>query len=127
MYVTCAFSGVIQFISDFLFILKYDWYGYFYHGSDFYGLFIVYGVYPPFTIIYLNFYPYGRKWSKQLSYILFYTFFAIFYEWTAVLSGYFFYNGWKLWYSAMWYPPLLALLAFHYRLVMRYTRKYSLS
>jgi len=100
MYITLLFNHVLQIFTDIIFDIKYDWYGYFYKGTDFLGLIVELGIYPAFIFIYLNFFPYGKKQKTKIVYVLAYSAFALFYEWTSVLSGFFYHNAWKLWYSA---------------------------
>ncbi|MFB9330025.1 CBO0543 family protein [Paenibacillus aurantiacus] len=123
MYITALFSTLLQLITDIILDAKYDWYGYFYHGPDVYSVLACLLIYPPFNAIYLNYFPYGQRVMKQIAYIFAYCVFAVVYEWTAVQSGYFYYNGWKLWYSALVYPFLFLLLSVHGYGVMKLAGK----
>lgn len=110
MYTTSLFSAFFQLIVDIYLDLKYHLYGYFGEGVDNETILVILGVFPAVNIIILNYFPYGKELKKQSYYILLWSLFLLFYEWGAVKLGYFYYNGWKLWYSALCYPPILAIL-----------------
>jgi len=117
MYTTSLFSTVLQLITDIYLEFKFNLYWYFNPGIDYITLWVVFWIYPSVNIIFLNFYPASKKFSTSLYYILGWTLFALAYEWTALNTGFFHYNGWKLWYSALIYPVLYSLLLINWKII----------
>lgn len=113
IYATALFSFLLGMISDTIFDLKYDLYGYFEKGVQFKGFLAIAGLFPACGILYLNFYPKRKSVLQKIMYILLWTAFCLVYEWTAIESGFFYHNGWKYWYSAIIYPILLWLHLIH--------------
>lgn len=111
MYTTSLFSAFFQVMVDVYLDLKYDLYGYFEKGVQFRTSFVIFGIFPAVNIIILNYFPFHDDVKRKGIYILAWTVFLLFYEWGSVKSGYFYYNGWKLWYSALCYPTILTILA----------------
>ncbi|WP_319005799.1 CBO0543 family protein [Metabacillus niabensis] len=122
MYTTSLFSTVLQLITDIYLEFKYNFYWYFSPGVDYITLWVVFWIYPSVNILFLNFYPTNKKFSTSVYYILGWTLFALVYEWVAVNYGFFQYNGWKLWYSAIIYPFLYLLLYINWKIIRRLYR-----
>ncbi|QNF30086.1 MULTISPECIES: CBO0543 family protein [Metabacillus] len=123
MYTTSLFSTVLQLITDIYLEFKFHLYWYFSPEVDNETLWFVFWIYPAVNIIFLNFYPIGTSLlRKQLIYILGWSTFAIAYEWTAVQTGIFQYNGWKLWYSMLIYPLLYILLFINWSIIKKLHR-----
>ncbi|WP_442952691.1 CBO0543 family protein [Paenibacillus sp. Root444D2] len=119
MYISILFSRAIQSISDIYLDLGLNLYGYFAPGVEWLTLIPVFGLYPAFTIIYLNYFPFKSSLLKKCIYIILYSICATIFEWLSVKSGYFYYNHWKLWYSAIIYPGLLIILPFNLYILRR--------
>lgn len=110
---TTLFAESLQVLVDTFLDLKYNLYGYFVKGVDWRTLIYIIGIFPAVNIIFLNFYPKNQT-IKKIFYIIGWTIFAILFEIGFLWSGTFYYNGWKLWYSAFIYPFLfLSLVLFH--------------
>lgn len=120
LYITTIFAYSLQWIADVILDLKYDLYGYFNKGGfDWASLLAVYGIYPAISVIYLNGFPYHAGYSRQGLYIAGWTLFSLVYEWCALHSGWFYYNGWKLWYSAVIDPCLFLVLLWHFKIIRK--------
>lgn len=107
IYATALFSFLLGMISDTIFDLKLDWYGYFEKGVQFQGFIPIAGLFPASGILFLNFYPKDKSFLRKIMYILFWDAFCVFYEWTAIRAGFFYHNGWTYLYSVIVYPMLL--------------------
>ncbi|QSO48639.1 hypothetical protein JZ786_06625 [Alicyclobacillus mengziensis] len=113
MWTTGLFTLVLDYLVDTYLDRKYDLYGYFTHQIDWLSLIPIFGLYPAVSLMFLNFYPYTQNvWCKSL-YIAGWSVFSLLFEYASVQSGYFYHNGWKLWYSALCYPVLLGILVGH--------------
>lgn len=121
---TCLFALHLQTIFDVYLDLKYGWYGYFQKGADWGTLIFVYGIYPAINLIYLNYFPGGKSWMRKTLYIAAWSIFALIYEVLFLWSGTFYYNGWKLWYSAICYPFLLIALYLFHQYVLHLLKRY---
>lgn len=104
IYATALFSLLLGTISDITLDLKFDLYGYFEKGLQLKGFLPVAGLFPSSGILFLNFYPKEKSRNQKIFYIILWTGFCLFYEWTAIKSGFFYHNGWNFWYSALTYP-----------------------
>ncbi|SFM24653.1 hypothetical protein [Pelosinus propionicus] len=110
MCATSLLAGMLQINVDVYLDLKYDYYGYFSHGPDFASLIPILGIYPALNIIFLNYYPFTMSWMSKAKYITGWVVFSLIYEWSSVKAGWFYYDEWKLWYSALCYPPIYYIL-----------------
>jgi hypothetical protein len=118
-YTTTAVSIIIQLITDYILENIYGLYGYFVSGADWASLLVIFFLYPPMNLIFLNFYPFVSKISRKLLYILSFSAFAVIYEWLTLIVGVFYYTGWKLWYSAALYPFIFGILLLSLKLVRK--------
>ncbi|MFC0274705.1 CBO0543 family protein [Metabacillus herbersteinensis] len=71
------------------------------------------------NVVFLNYYPTDKNIRNKIIYIATWSVFAVVFEKFYLWSGTFYYNGWKLWYSAILYPFLYLSLY----LCLRYVRK----
>ncbi|MFV2050630.1 CBO0543 family protein [Metabacillus sp. YM-086] len=111
---TILFSTFLQIMTDTFFDLKYDLYGYFNKGVDWGGMLYILGIFPAVNTVYLNFFPYKKELKDKLLYVFYWTVISVVFEDLFLWSGTFYYNGWKLWYSAIIYPFLYFILVlFH--------------
>jgi hypothetical protein len=113
MYQTSLFALVFVLIVDFVLSWKLGLYGYFNDKAYLRSLLVVLGIFPAASIIFLNLYPFKNAWWKQISYILICALFVTLYEWLAVKYGFFYHNGWSIWYSALVYPFIFATLTWN--------------
>lgn len=60
-----------------------------------------------FGILFLNYMP--KDFKKFVPYWFFWVAFSTFFEWTTVYFGYLTYNGWKLWYSAVFFVLIIPI------------------
>ncbi|KAA9019472.1 CBO0543 family protein [Niallia endozanthoxylica] len=113
IYATALFSLALGLISDITLDLKYNLYGYFEKGLQLKGFLPIVGLFPASGILFLNFYPKEKSLFKKIIYIFFWVMFSLFYEWTAIKSGFFYHNKWLFLYSALIYPVLLWMHLLH--------------
>jgi len=118
MFTTTLFALLLQALTDVFLDAKYHLYFYFTKEINWLALLAMFGIYPALNIIYLNYYIDKKTVFAKASYIFQWTIFSLLFEWLSVQSGYFVYNGWKLWYSGMCYPIIYILLAG----VLKYTK-----
>lgn len=118
-YTTTAVSIIIQLITDYILECIYNLYGYFVPGADWKTLLIIFFLYPPMNLIFLNFYPVFSNIFKKFFYVLSFSAFATVYEWLALKAHVFYYDNWKLWYSAVLYPAIFVILILSLKLVQK--------
>ncbi|MGO0061252.1 CBO0543 family protein [Brevibacillus fluminis] len=98
----------------FILNLRNDFYGYFNVGADYRTLIIFFGLYPAFSLIFLNLYPHSAGFLRKTSYIIVFSVLSTALEWLfSTKYGFFYHNEWKLLYSLLAYPFILLLLLFH--------------
>jgi hypothetical protein len=125
MYATAWFAISLAYTADVYLDLRFHLYGYFTKGRpDFETLIILFGLYPTFNAIYLNFFPVG-KLLKQIWYIIGNVAFLVGYEWLTLKIGVLYYSGWKLGYSALCYPLILLILYWNLRITKYLLAKVS--
>ena len=110
MLTTSLFALQLEAEADIYLDLKYHLYGYFDYGPDWLALVPIYGIFPAANIIFLNYYPYSGSTIKKVLYIVLCSLLTTIYEWSAVKAGWFFYSGWKIWYSLLCYLLIYVLL-----------------
>lgn len=109
MYVTSWFALTFVLTVDIYLSYKLNLYGYFTKGViDWRTLIIHFGIFPTYNAIFLNFFPKIRV--HQVLYILGHSIILVAFEWTTLQVDAFYYNGWKLGYSAILYPLILLVL-----------------
>lgn len=69
IFSTSVFAIYLQSITDIIFDLKYNIYGYFSKGFDFQSLLFI-GIYVPVNIVFLNYFPYKNTLKMKVLYIL---------------------------------------------------------
>lgn len=121
-YATTWFALYFEAITDIYLDLKYNLYGYFDTGTQWLSLIPMLGLYPAGNAIILNFYPYNRHWTMKALYVLGTDAVCTIYEATATHTGFFYYNGWKWWYSALVYPFITMILVWNLQ-IYRMLRK----
>ncbi len=108
-YACALFALLFNILVDMFFDVGYNFYGYFSKGADWQTLIFLFGVFPPLSMIFLNFYPEHRRWFAKVLYVLMWVGISVFYEWLSLTSGLLYYNQWRLWYSAVMYPAILVV------------------
>lgn len=78
-----------------------------------------YYVFSFYQFLFLNFYPFNKGLGRVVLYILGWTLFSIVFEWFVVNTDFFYYNGWKLLYSALVYPIIFLILVSNLKLVRK--------
>ncbi|WP_248925981.1 CBO0543 family protein [Paenibacillus hamazuiensis] len=119
LYLTTFFSFCLQQLADLILNIKYDLYGFFQKGVDWASFLPIFGLFPAVSILFLNLFPYNAGIGRKTLYLLGWSAFSISYEACALKAGWFYYNGWKLSYSALIHPWLFLLLLWHFRIVQR--------
>ena len=114
LYAVSMFSIILGFVIDIILDLKLNVYGYFEPGVQFAGFLPILILFPTSGVLYINFYPFEKSRKAKLFYILFWTVFSLAYEFFAIVSGFFYHNGWTYTYSALTYPFLLVLQLVHF-------------
>lgn len=103
----------LQLLVDIIIDLKYDMYGYFHKGVDLQYFVPLFGIFPAFTIILLNLYPFNKRFIHKLAYIIGVTLFCLAFESLSIKAKYLYYTIWKLWFSALAYPILIIIILFY--------------
>lgn len=119
LYATSVFAVMFQLSVDTFFDLKLNLYGYFKKGVDNLGFIYEYGIFPAVSILFLTGWIWSSKkgLSAKIGYLIVSTLFATTFEHFAVQSNWFYYNGWKLWYSFIEYPILFLILISNLRIL----------
>ncbi|PLT28693.1 CBO0543 family protein [Peribacillus deserti] len=109
-YSTSIFAIMFGFITDEVLSLHLNLYGYFNQGFQWQGFLSSFMYFIPINILFLNYFPVNKGILIRAKYIFFWTFFSVLFEWLILQTEYLYYNGWKLWYSAMLYPFIFLIL-----------------
>jgi hypothetical protein len=127
IYSTFFFAYWLGITCDIIFDLTYHLYGYVAEGAQLISVGFITVIYFSINTLFLNFFPYNKSILAKILYILTWSIFAIIYESIAVKTEFFYYNGWKLWYSAALYPIIFTSLALNLlwvrRLLFRYINR----
>ncbi|WP_449619763.1 hypothetical protein [Robertmurraya sp. Marseille-Q9965] len=118
-----TFSAAFQTGFDVFMIVRFKGYWYFDNETIEFAailphLFLV----PAVNIIFLNGYPFEKRWIKCVLYIFIWTVGIVVYELITLLPepwGFLRYGWWNIWYSALLDPILLFILVKYYRLIKR--------
>ncbi|TCN20532.1 CBO0543 family protein [Mesobacillus foraminis] len=119
IYATTFFAFTYGVTIDMILDLHYGLYGYFEEGFQWLGLLGIVLYFPSISILFLNLYPLENKTSKKIIYIIAWTLFSITFEWFCLHTHFFYYNGWKIWYSALAYPVIFSILLLNLKLVRK--------
>ncbi|MBE6184486.1 hypothetical protein [Heyndrickxia ginsengihumi] len=125
LHIWC-FTTAFQMASDVS--LEFKYYGYWYFTKKIeWSSYLAHTVLiPPVNIMFLNWFPFGKKRVKQILYILFWTLGCLLYELLTLLPepyGYFHYGWWNIWHSAIEDPILLVILLVFYKLICNIEKK----
>ena len=110
IYSTFFFAYWLGITTDIILDFKYNLYGYESNGIQLTCLVFVTTIYFSVNTLFLDFFPYNKSLLKRILYILLWSIFSIAYESTLVHTGFFYYKGWRWWYSALLYPILFSVL-----------------
>ncbi|MED4206445.1 hypothetical protein [Neobacillus mesonae] len=117
-----TFTIALQTSFDMYMECKYQGYWYFKKEIEFLGLLPHLFLIPPVNIIFLNWFPYKAKRSKQIIYLAGFVIAILMYEVITLLPepwGYFHYGWWRLWHAAILDPILLIILLQYYKWICR--------
>jgi hypothetical protein len=124
-----TFTIAFQLTHDLIVEYKHMAYWYFDKGISWPGLMGHTILLPPVNILFLNFFPFGKGFLKQFSYVTVWTGGLLIYELATRLPepwGYFQYGWWKWEYSAIEDPLLLLILVGFYKLVLHLETEVSM-
>ncbi|QGQ46382.1 CBO0543 family protein [Metabacillus sediminilitoris] len=119
MYTTSFFATFLASLADIYLDLKFDLYGFFDKGINWEYIVIFIVIYPAANILILNFFPYKKNIIKQITYILLCTIITLCCEYLSLHTEVFYYNGWKLWYSALCYPVIYTILVLNLHFIRK--------
>ncbi|MGK4041554.1 MULTISPECIES: CBO0543 family protein [Heyndrickxia] len=119
IYATCFFAFSYGLITDIILDLHYHLYGYIHKGFDWGGLLSTFLYFPSISYLFLNFFPFEKRLLNKIYYILGWSIFSIIFEWFTLITGFFYYNGWKFWYSGLLYPLIFSSLVLNMKFVKR--------
>lgn len=118
-----TFSAALQTGFDVYMIMKYKGYWYFERDTiEFASILPHLLLVPAVNIIFLNGYPFNKRWIKRAFYVAVWTVGIVIYELITLLPepwGFLHYGWWNIWYSAILDPILLFGLVQYYKLIRR--------
>ncbi|CAG7609024.1 hypothetical protein PAESOLCIP111_01124 [Paenibacillus solanacearum] len=120
IYATTFFAYSYGLTTDMVLDLHYNLYGYFSYGFQWLSLLGIIMYFPSISFLFLNFFPMEKRMRSKIAYILVWTVFSTGVEWLIVQTDFFYYNGWKLWYSALLYPLIFMVLIGNLKLVRKH-------
>lgn len=119
VYATSFFAYAFGLTTDVVLDLHYDLYGYLSPGFQWLSMLAIIMYFPSVSFLFLNFFPFHKRMWSKIIYILAWSAFSISFEWLTLQTDFFYYNGWKLWYSAVLYPFIFLILVCNLKLVRR--------
>ncbi|WP_102346660.1 CBO0543 family protein [Bacillus sp. Marseille-P3661] len=126
IYATFFFAYFLGITTDLILDLKYNLYGYYKDGVQITSIIYLISIYFSVSTLFLNHFPYKGILLTKGIYIMAWSVFSIVYESIIVRTNLFYYNGWKLSYSASLYPIIFTILvlnlSFIRKLLMIYIR-----
>lgn len=117
-----TFTSAFQALFDIIVEFKYLGYWYFSKGIDWQGLLPHMFLVPAANVIFLNWFPFGKKITTQIIYIIISVIVILIYELITLLPepwGFFHYGWWKLWHAALLDPVLLLILLGFYKWICK--------
>lgn len=121
-----TFTIAFQSLVDLLLNHKYQGYWYFTEDVDIIALPALTVLVPPVNMMFVNWYPFNRRFLIQSIYIIVWSVSLILYELVTLLPepwGYFHYGWWKIYYSLLENPVLLVILVSYYRWVKKIAKE----
>lgn len=119
IYATCFFAFSYGLTTDIILDLHYHLYGYIHKGFDWGGLISTFLYFPSISFLFLNFFPLEKRLLHKIYYVLGWSIFSIIFEWFTLKTGFFYYNGWKIWYSGLLYPLIFSSLVLNMKFIKR--------
>lgn len=116
-----TFTIAFQMLFDFIVEFKYHGYWYFSKNVDWIGLIPRTVLIPPVNVIFLNWYPFEKKASSRIGYVVLFVIAIILYELAALLPepwGYFHYGWWEIGHSIIVDPIILFVLLGFYKWIV---------
>jgi len=110
IYATSFFAYSFGLTTDMVLDLHYNLYGYLSPGFQWLALLGILMYIPSISFLFLNFFPVHRRLLSKITYILVWSAFSTGFEWLTLQTDFFYYDGWKLWYSALLYPFIFWIL-----------------
>ncbi|OZB92436.1 CBO0543 family protein [Paenibacillus sp. XY044] len=110
IYATSFFAYAFGLTTDVVFDLHYNLYGYLAPGFQWLSLLGIIMYSPSTSFLFLNYFPIHKKLWSKITYILAWSAFSTGFEWLTLQTDFFYYHGWKLWYSAVLYPFIFLIL-----------------
>ncbi len=120
------FTIVLQLVFDVYIDLKYHAYWYLSKGIDWMAIPQLFLLVPPVNIIFLNYYPFKKKFKTKAIYIAIWVCAIVLYELLTLIPepwGYFHYGWWRIWYSILLDPFLFIILIKYYKFICRLEAK----
>ncbi|WP_132748418.1 hypothetical protein [Scopulibacillus darangshiensis] len=117
-----AFTVALQLLSDTFIDLKYHGYWYFTRGIDWRSIPALLVLIPPVNMMFINWYPFGRRLIERMRYIIYWVVFIMSYELITLLPepwGYFHYGWWRIWYAIVVDPFLLLVVLNYYKFICK--------
>jgi hypothetical protein len=124
MYTTSFFALTFELVANIYLDLKYDLYGYFNEGPDWETLPSLILIFPAVNIIFLNFYPFSKRRTYQILYILICSIIGTLFEWVYLQTKYFYHNQWTLWLSFLCYPIIFYILVLNLRIIRKLMKSF---
>ncbi|WP_375709756.1 CBO0543 family protein [Mesobacillus foraminis] len=125
IYATTVFALLFGVTTDVVLDLHYNMYGYFDKGFQWKKLLALFMYFPATNLLFLNSYPFHKSVLEKLLYVLLWTSISITFEWLSVQTYFFYYNGWKLWYSGLLYPFIFLILLINLKFIQRINNRSS--
>jgi hypothetical protein len=113
-----TFTIALQVLFDTFIEFKYHGYWYFNKEIEWMDIFPHTLVVPAANMIFLNWYPFKSKITRQISYFVVFLLAILLYEVATKLPeplGYFHYGWWRLWHAALINPFLLLIILGYYK------------
>lgn len=124
IYVTTFFAIAFGRFVDSIFDVMYHLYWFVNMKPNWLALLAQLLIYPSSNTLFLNFFPYRNGVIKKMAYIFGWTLFALLIEFFSVKTGFFNYNGWNIWYSAIFYPITFVILLLNFYLTRYLLKKF---
>lgn len=122
-YATILFALFLQNLVDAYSSFRFQAWGFYdVKAVEFGALWIILGIYPAFTILIVNWYPFAGVWWEKGLYLLLWSVFSTGYEWLAIQTGIIWHIHWNLLCSFFLYPFIYYLLIAQIHL-FRWTKK----
>ncbi|RVT67647.1 hypothetical protein [Niallia taxi] len=121
---TIAFQALFDTFVD----IKYTGYWYFTKAVDWVSLLYMIFLVSPVNVIFINYFPVHKSFSKKVLNLILWNFLCFLYELISLLPepwGYFHYGWWEWYYSLLLNPVLLLILITYYHFFVKLDFKKS--